>query len=894
MAPEAPAPPSTNPQGPSVPAPAAARALEAERIVRLVSRGVSVELLGVRWAGRTEVLGRVRQALTDTGIDVLNVRGRGGARPLEAVRVALPPVYREAIHQNAPGSVISDAVGEFLGDSPSVVMIDDCDRLDDASWEVLISAAMLHGRPVVASRQLRSQVGPREHLLSESAHPVVQITLGELRLEALHTILEDRLDGALSPSVSARIHTASSGIPGLALAQLDGAVEHGLLRRQGELWTAGADLWTDDLHGTYQAMLHAFEPDVREAVELLSLVGTVDVRAARALVGTELLEALEDVRLVRLTAVGAWNQGVVAVHPPGLAAYFAHQPPTVRRQRIVDDALARVQERGLGLDGETVALLRERLRTSAPAARDDASRLGGRGPVQSAAVPVVARMFAESYDIQLAKARRRWDGERTRAAALPYLRLLLTGLGDPEEFERVLETLPAQEPGEGVDALYLRHAHSRWLLSQGGSVDEAVRALVQDVPEGYRHAEALDTLARAVRWELETLDPSYADILEPRAAHSGFDGHVAGLVLAACHMFAGRPVDSLRVLDALEGSDDWDPRLGLELGSGALRGLGLVASSRLPEAIRWAALRAHEALSDLDRVSFATYSFVGAVAQIVAGSLEEAQDTLTVVLGSGIVTRCLPFSPDRAILVAMAVISSRSGREVTAARLLEHSRQVLGTSDALPLGSSRWAEATAMASMGDTVAAAGIFAELVAGARAHGYHLAADLASLISLFFHYDPELAAQTRDRAEVLGGGIYTALIDARAAAHDGDPSRVEASAHRLLDVGGSRDALRFFTLAVSLYRDRGDLESAAGARVQAQALAEHLGLPSRQVLGLGEPDFTAREIEVIQMVAEGRSNSEIAAAMFIGIRTVESHMRNIRRKSGAADRAEIARLA
>jgi DNA-binding NarL/FixJ family response regulator len=60
-----------------------------------------------------------------------------------------------------------------------------------------------------------------------------------------------------------------------------------------------------------------------------------------------------------------------------------------------------------------------------------------------------------------------------------------------------------------------------------------------------------------------------------------------------------------------------------------------------------------------------------------------------------------------------------------------------------------------------------------------------------------------------------------------------------------------------------------------------------PTRQPLD----DLTRREREVLPLVALGLSNRQIADALSIGERTVESHVANILAKWGLANRAQIA---
>ena len=54
----------------------------------------------------------------------------------------------------------------------------------------------------------------------------------------------------------------------------------------------------------------------------------------------------------------------------------------------------------------------------------------------------------------------------------------------------------------------------------------------------------------------------------------------------------------------------------------------------------------------------------------------------------------------------------------------------------------------------------------------------------------------------------------------------------------------------------------------------------------------DLTEAERRVASLAAEGRSNKEIAAALFIGLGTVESHLSRVYRKLGLRSRTELAR--
>lgn len=52
-----------------------------------------------------------------------------------------------------------------------------------------------------------------------------------------------------------------------------------------------------------------------------------------------------------------------------------------------------------------------------------------------------------------------------------------------------------------------------------------------------------------------------------------------------------------------------------------------------------------------------------------------------------------------------------------------------------------------------------------------------------------------------------------------------------------------------------------------------------------------LTARERDVLQKIAEGKSNAEIAGELFIGIKTVKTHVSSIFSKLGVTDRTQAA---
>ena len=57
------------------------------------------------------------------------------------------------------------------------------------------------------------------------------------------------------------------------------------------------------------------------------------------------------------------------------------------------------------------------------------------------------------------------------------------------------------------------------------------------------------------------------------------------------------------------------------------------------------------------------------------------------------------------------------------------------------------------------------------------------------------------------------------------------------------------------------------------------------------LGEQAFEAALAEVAELVAAGLTNPQIAAKLFLGIRTVQTHLRGIMNKLGVNNRTQVA---
>jgi DNA-binding CsgD family transcriptional regulator len=100
------------------------------------------------------------------------------------------------------------------------------------------------------------------------------------------------------------------------------------------------------------------------------------------------------------------------------------------------------------------------------------------------------------------------------------------------------------------------------------------------------------------------------------------------------------------------------------------------------------------------------------------------------------------------------------------------------------------------------------------------------------------------------------------------------------------------------------QGDRAGAAPLLAEAAALAHRCELPALaarvEALGAGAPPaglpdgLSAREVQILALVARGLSNREIGARLSISEHTAANHIRSILRKTGSANRTQAASYA
>lgn len=136
--------------------------------------------------------------------------------------------------------------------------------------------------------------------------------------------------------------------------------------------------------------------------------------------------------------------------------------------------------------------------------------------------------------------------------------------------------------------------------------------------------------------------------------------------------------------------------------------------------------------------------------------------------------------------------------------------------------------------------------------------------AVVVLTMHFSEELAR------EVLRAGALAYVL------------KSDADSELLAAIDHVRHNQPFFTGALALTMAQTFLHGAREVQEK----------PSRKALAASP--LTRREVEVLQLLAEGRSNKQAAMELGVSIRTVESHRTHIMRKMGFQHFSELVRFA
>lgn len=153
---------------------------------------------------------------------------------------------------------------------------------------------------------------------------------------------------------------------------------------------------------------------------------------------------------------------------------------------------------------------------------------------------------------------------------------------------------------------------------------------------------------------------------------------------------------------------------------------------------------------------------------------------------------------------------------------------------------------------------------------------------------------ASRLRELEAIVEGPRVGLAARFAEALRDGNPAELALVSEEFERMGDLVAAVDAAARAALLYRREGRRGSAWGCSEGASAMAEQCGISTPALRQAAEPlPLTDRELEVVNLIAHGMSNREIAERLSLSLRTVESYIYRAMGKTGTSSREELAAL-
>jgi ATP/maltotriose-dependent transcriptional regulator MalT len=792
-------------------------------------------------------------------------------------------------------------LAEAAEEGPLLCLVDDAHWLDDASADALVFVARrLEAEGIVLL------FAAREGEVREFDAPeLAELRLAGLDADAAAALLDRHAGTALSPETRARLVEATGGHP-LALLELPSTLSEAQLAGNEPLLTPVP------VSARLERAFLARVRELPEETQTLLLVAAADdtgelstvLRAAARLgVGAEALDAAEAARLATLRGA------VLELRHPLVRSAVYHGAPLSKRQ-AVHRALASV------LAGDAQADRRAWHRAAAsvgpdPAVVDElelaavrARRRSGFVAASLAYERAAALTPDESERARLltAAAENAWFGgrlertrmllERARPLALEpqqhadidrYLGLVeLTG-GVPAEACRLLvRSAAAVAPVDGERALQLLN-----LASVAAFYADDVAAAV--------------TIAELAR-EINVEDTPFARALVELLV--GLGAHYAGdLPRAAVSLRSALSLEAELESDALDAR-----RVALLFGGRAAAYLGDDEAALRSAQLAAAQMRAEGALGLLTPILPRLVH-----AEMWAGRWPAASASARE--GLRLAREIGQFDLVAYQLVLLAVIAAHRGQEDECRSLAAQGHELASARRSTLVASlANWALALLELELGRTeeaflrareISTTPVVLSMAGLDRIEAAVRAGEVATAHDWLTYYESwaECAGAAWARAVALHGRalladddeeserLFEAALDMHAqAARPFDRARTElAFGEFVRRARRPREAREHLRAALDGFEALGAELWAERARVELRAS----GQTARRRVADTRDQLTEQELQIAHFVAQGLSNREVAAQLFLSPRTIAAHLRNIFRKLGISSRTELARL-
>jgi DNA-binding CsgD family transcriptional regulator len=829
---------------------------------------------------------------------------------LERVLPALSPPRRRALEvallledagqgsdRRTLGVAVRSAFEALVSDGPVVLAVDDVQWLDPSSASALAFALRrLLEQPILIllARRLGEGAAPSELERAIEADRVERLPVGPLSLGATHRLLQVRLGHTFSRPTLLRVHEVSGGNPFYALE-----LARVLL---------GTDVdpmqplrIPETLEGLVRARLDGLPPTTRHALLLASAVGRPSAELLAGVGITEdVLEPALDAHVIER------SEGTIHFTHPLLASVLYQSTSPIERRRahglvaqVVEEPIVRARHLALSTEGPD---------TEIAAVLEDAAALAS-----TRGAPIAAAELGE-HALRLTPSDAQEDGHRRAIAAasahiaagdLRRARVLALDLLErtPEGLPRAEALILRSDVELGAADLTKGIALLREALGEA-AMRPALQAMIhQRLGWLVRLTEGLAAAERHARTSLEL-----AEQVDDDALRSG-----AMSAVAVLRFNAGEP-DALRLAEQayeLAGTVA-DPRQLLETSKNLAE---VLVFSCLLDRARALLESLHREWSERDEWLSAALLWYLTLVELRAGrwslAAEYADRGREVALQYSIDEKEPPLRT-----AVVALVAAHRGDFDRARRLAKRGREA---AKGQLIGLIWYEGVLGLVEFwnGHPSGAVACFAAAERAGRAAGlvepsvYFWRADYVEALLELDRMDDAVRVLDAWEADAARVGREWALAHATGcrglvAAARGDVERAQplfeqavAKHEAVGDPFGRARAL----LALGVVRRRARQKRAAREAIEAALTDfEDLGAASwadkaraelGRVGGRTRVDgLTPAERRVANLVAEGRTNREVAATLFLGERTVASHLTHIYAKLGVRSRTQLAR--
>jgi DNA-binding CsgD family transcriptional regulator len=838
--------------------------------------------------------------LAFSGVSDLLAEAAGDALP------HLPPIQRRVLEatlllgepvlvdDRAVAAAFLAAVRRLAAECPLVLAVDDIQWLDAASLgAVRYSLARLAVEPVATLLAIRGAL-PDWLRRAVPEHRLQTVEVGGLSIGALHELLRARLDATYPRPTLLRIWETSGGNPFFAL-ELAAA-----LQRRGGTLAPGEELpIPTDVYELLQARLHGLGDAALDVARAVAALADPTVELIEAALGGSLHRGLAEALDARILELE--GERVRFTHPLLGSAVSARQTPSHRRSlharlaAVAPSSEERARHLALATanpDGNVAAILEQAaasaLARGAPAAAAELAEEALRLTPAPNPGDTRRRLF-------IAADMHHHAGDAARAIAL--LDKARAAAAPGSERASVLTHLARVQPGpQRAVALY------REALSEAGSDDALQASIHLGLAALMRFTEGIEH--GVVHGELAARAASRVD--DPALRCRAFAAY--GLM----HFNAGRGIPAAEMDEALALERSL-PEWPLEDGPTWVYAWQLCwsadldgARELLPEVLRVVQARN-------DPAGEANALWYLSMAEVRAGNWDDAERFATASLK-------LWTQLDRVIPPHQfpgAIVAAHRGR-IEDARATSQRAVAQAEAEGIGIGKSghSWVLGFVELSTGDVNAALphlrcayelrnGFMLEpvqrLELGDLLEALIAAGEFDEAGEVLATWDGRAASLDRPWALAILARARGLLLAAR-----GDLEGAFASFERALAQHTRRnDPFQHARTLLALGRTQRRAKRRGAARAtlhDALAAFERLGAPlwaeqtRAELARIGgrassRGELTEAEARVAELVARGRTNREVADALFLTVHSVETSLTRIYRKLGVRSRAELA---